>query len=132
MVNTAKSSFTSCHRLSPNRQRIISSVTGFRQESLPISYLGIQLYKGHGRNFLFEPLINKIRDGMASWQGKFLSIVGRITLYLREEVLALGYLGECVLSVLGGWTQREETRGHPRCFYRKTMVEIQDSGDNVE
>ncbi|GAA0160692.1 hypothetical protein LIER_17187 [Lithospermum erythrorhizon] len=40
----------------------------------------IILYKGYGRNFLFEPMINKIRERMASWQRKFLSIGGRITL----------------------------------------------------
>ena len=53
---------------------------GFPRIRLPTKYLGMPLYKGPKKSFLWDDLISKIAARMEGWEAKVLSPGGRITI----------------------------------------------------
>ncbi|KAI0493539.1 hypothetical protein KFK09_023657 [Dendrobium nobile] len=86
VFNKGKSGFVISKNVSQNRIMGIKEVTGFSQASLPLKYLGIPLFKGRKKSFLFDDLISKVHNRLAYWDSKFLSYGGRLVLI--KSVLA--------------------------------------------
>ncbi|KAF9688547.1 hypothetical protein SADUNF_Sadunf02G0208300 [Salix dunnii] len=60
---------------------------GFHCIRLPIKYLGMPLYKGPKKSFLWDDLISRIAARMEGWEAKVLSPGGRIT--ILKSILTL-------------------------------------------
>lgn len=61
-------------------QSMLSSVFGFSLGSLPVRYLGLPLLPNALTRADCEPLIQKVRKKLHSWQNKHLSYAGRLQL----------------------------------------------------
>ncbi|KAL0448027.1 UNVERIFIED_CONTAM: hypothetical protein Slati_1930600 [Sesamum latifolium] len=66
-INLAKSAFIPGKRVIPIAQRI-KITTGFSMKSLPITYLGAPLFKGHKRKILYADLTDKVRAKISGWK----------------------------------------------------------------
>ncbi|KAL0411747.1 UNVERIFIED_CONTAM: hypothetical protein Slati_3764400 [Sesamum latifolium] len=63
-INHAKSAFIPGKSLITQR---IKNITGFSMKSLPITYLGAPLFKGHKRKIPYADLIDKVRARISEW-----------------------------------------------------------------
>ncbi|KAL0923443.1 hypothetical protein M5K25_007500 [Dendrobium thyrsiflorum] len=72
--------FVTSPKMAANRVTAIKRISGFQQATLPIKYLGIPLFKGRKKSFLFDDLIGAVRNKLNSWDYHFLSFGGRLTL----------------------------------------------------
>ncbi|GAA0156695.1 hypothetical protein LIER_14125 [Lithospermum erythrorhizon] len=79
VVNKEKNSCILSEKTTPARASIVLKATEFRRGALPFTYLGIPIYKGKRQVFLFDALIEKIRERLASWSCNHLSFGARIT-----------------------------------------------------
>ncbi|KAL2498245.1 Uncharacterized protein Adt_23795 [Abeliophyllum distichum] len=59
---------------------MIIFANGFRHQQQPFTYLGVPLFKGHRKIFLYDDLIQKVRSRISGWASRLLSHGGRITL----------------------------------------------------
>ncbi|PKU82762.1 Putative ribonuclease H protein [Dendrobium catenatum] len=87
IFNKTKSGFVISKNVNHNRVMDIKNLSGFSQVVLPLKYLGIPLFKGRKKTFLFEELISKVHNRLSSWDSNFLSFGGRLVLI--KSVLAL-------------------------------------------
>lgn len=58
----------------------VSSVLGCKVDVLPLKCLGLPLTNKNISSINWTPLINKIQQRLALWQGPLLSSIGRLTL----------------------------------------------------
>lgn len=58
----------------------IRVIMGYREESLPISYLGVPIKRGNISKREWYPLIDKIKRRLQGWKARNLSIGGRLVL----------------------------------------------------
>ncbi|XP_019459917.1 PREDICTED: uncharacterized protein LOC109359677 [Lupinus angustifolius] len=68
---------------STNSARKILNLTawlGFSAGCLPVSYLGVPLFKGKPRRIHLQPIADRIVNKLTKWKGSFLSIMGRVEL----------------------------------------------------
>ncbi|KAL2481397.1 Uncharacterized protein Adt_34363 [Abeliophyllum distichum] len=73
--------FTNGQKQSIKRQiHRLEHLTGFRHQQQPVTYLGVPLFKGHRKIFLYDDLIQKVRSRISGWASRLLSPGGRITL----------------------------------------------------
>jgi len=49
-------------------------------DCLPFNYLGVPIFVGAPKSRFLQPLANKVKLKLASWEGKSLSMMGRIQL----------------------------------------------------
>ncbi|KAL0455303.1 UNVERIFIED_CONTAM: hypothetical protein Slati_0869500 [Sesamum latifolium] len=75
----AKSAFILGKKPNLIAQRV-KSITGFSMKALPITYLGVPLYKGNKKKMLYENLIDKVRAKISGWEEYHLSYGGRLLL----------------------------------------------------
>ncbi|WRX25598.1 Reverse transcriptase domain - like 10 [Theobroma cacao] len=87
-INHSKNCFITHRNVANSGKQIISQVTGFIHKCLPITYLGVPLYKGPKKVILFDELVEKIRERIEGWDNKILSPSGCITL-LRSVLSSL-------------------------------------------
>ncbi|XP_020682081.1 uncharacterized protein LOC110099317 [Dendrobium catenatum] len=80
VFNKDKGCFVISKNVPPNRILDIKNFTGFSQATLPLKYLGIPLFKGRKKTFLFDGLLSTVHNRLASWDSKFLSFSGRLVL----------------------------------------------------
>lgn len=80
LVNRDKSGHILPRRASEIQTRRIVFLTGFSHQSQPFTYLGVPLFKGAKRSFLYDDLIMKVRSRIFGWASRLLSPGGRITL----------------------------------------------------
>ncbi|GAA0166985.1 hypothetical protein LIER_22019 [Lithospermum erythrorhizon] len=93
LVKTEKNTYILSSKASNARRSIVQRATGFRRGEAPFNYLGIPIYKGKKKCFLFDDLLDKLRGEVASWSSNFLSFGGRITLLqLVLNTLPIYYL----------------------------------------
>lgn len=78
-INSHKSDFY-LGRRATHRAQAVSTITGFGQKQLPLTYLGVPIFNGKMKVVFFEHIIEKIRRKLAGWNARLLSFVGRITL----------------------------------------------------
>ena len=64
------------HRLETQIRDLRPLNRGFR----PLTYLGVPLFTGRPKKAFLLPLSDKIKARLAQWNGKSLSMVGRLTL----------------------------------------------------
>jgi len=91
-VNNSKSSFFTMDnsaRFVTKIQYILSCSHG----CLPFNYLGVPIFVGAPKSHFLQPLTNKVKLKLASWKGKFLSMMGRIQLVntVITEILAYSF-----------------------------------------
>ncbi|KAI0498608.1 hypothetical protein KFK09_019498 [Dendrobium nobile] len=86
VFNKQKSCFVITKSVTSDRVLDIKNLTGFSQVFFPLKYLGIPLYKGRKKAFLFDGLILSVQNKLSSWDSNFLSFGGR--LILIKSVLA--------------------------------------------
>lgn len=60
--------------------RSLASEFGISQGSLPVKYLGLPLLPHKARRTDYQPLLDKIRSRVTSWQARQLSFAGRLQL----------------------------------------------------
>ena len=60
--------------------RHMSAIMGCRMDQIPFSYLGMPLGANPKRFSTWDPVIRRVKDRLALWQRKFLSLGGRVTL----------------------------------------------------
>lgn len=58
----------------------IEEILGFREHSLPITYLGLPLFSSWISSSDCQPLINKFRGKLSVWKSHILSFAGRLDL----------------------------------------------------
>ncbi|KAF9681426.1 hypothetical protein SADUNF_Sadunf05G0000200 [Salix dunnii] len=79
-VNSSKSGFILSAKASLSRANVVGGALGFPRIRLPTKYLGMPLYKGPKKSFLWDDLISKIAARIEGWEAKVLSPGGRITI----------------------------------------------------
>ncbi|KAL2497861.1 Uncharacterized protein Adt_23411 [Abeliophyllum distichum] len=80
LVNRDKSGIILPRRATIQQIHRLEHLTGFRHQQQPFTYLGVPLFKGHRKTFLYDDLIQKIRSRISGWASRLLSPGGRITL----------------------------------------------------
>jgi len=53
---------------------------GFNKGSLPVTYLGVPIFKGKPEKSHLQPIADKIKSKLSAWKASLLSIDGRVTL----------------------------------------------------
>ncbi|CDP18963.1 unnamed protein product [Coffea canephora] len=79
-VSIGKSSFCPALGASPEQLQLVLSTLGFREQRLPIRYLGVPLTKGRVSCVLFDGLLTRLRQRLFHWSSKLLSTGGKIVL----------------------------------------------------
>lgn len=79
-MNRNKSGLILPRRASDIQIRRLVTLTGFSHQSQPFTYLGVPLFKGAKKSFLYDDLIMKVRRKISGWASRLLSPGGRITL----------------------------------------------------
>ncbi|KAL2512765.1 Uncharacterized protein Adt_18365 [Abeliophyllum distichum] len=80
LVNRDKSGIILPRRATIQQIYRLEHLTGFRHQQQPVTYLGVPLFKGHRKIFLYDDLIQKVRSRISGWASRLLSPGGRITL----------------------------------------------------
>ncbi|KAL0430590.1 UNVERIFIED_CONTAM: hypothetical protein Sradi_0685000 [Sesamum radiatum] len=80
MINNEKSSFIVGRQVSTLQIQSVQTVMGYRLKYLPVTYLGVPLYKGNKKACLFDPIISQIRSLLQGWAMTNLSHAGRLAL----------------------------------------------------
>ncbi|KAL2526562.1 RNase H domain-containing protein [Abeliophyllum distichum] len=80
LVNRDKSGIILPRRSSINQIHRLEHLTGFRHQHQPFTYLGVSLFTGACKIFLYDDLIQKVRSRISGWASRLLSPRGRITL----------------------------------------------------
>ncbi|KAL0906957.1 hypothetical protein M5K25_025491 [Dendrobium thyrsiflorum] len=99
-LNKQKCSFIPAKKVPLSRIRDIKSLTGFSQGFLPLKYLGVPLFKGRKKSFLFDDLISSLQKRFLYWDSNFLSFGGRLTLIKSVlysiPLFAIGLIGSLI------------------------------------
>ncbi|KAK4411852.1 hypothetical protein Sango_0258200 [Sesamum angolense] len=80
LINGSKSSFIMGRQASSLQMQAVQDVLGYQLKHLPITYLGVPLYKGNRKACLFDPIISRLRDLLQGWAMTNLSHGGRLAL----------------------------------------------------
>ncbi|KAL2453242.1 Uncharacterized protein Adt_49258 [Abeliophyllum distichum] len=80
LVNRDKSGIILPRRATIQQIHRLEHLIGFRHQQQPVTYLGVPLFKGHRKIFLYDDLIQKVRSRISGWASRLLSHGGRITL----------------------------------------------------
>ncbi|KAL2253075.1 UNVERIFIED_CONTAM: hypothetical protein Sindi_0102200 [Sesamum indicum] len=87
-INNAKSSFILSRQVPSSQLQEVQYVMGYQLKYLPVTYLGVPLYKGNRKACLFHSLISRIRDMLQGWAMTNLSHGGRLAL-IRSVLQAM-------------------------------------------
>lgn len=79
ILSTSKCKFYT-GSVSNSRIASIRECLGFSSGSLPFSYLGVPLFKGKPKRIHLLPIVDRIKNKLASWKGSLSSIMGRVQL----------------------------------------------------
>ncbi|KAL0304664.1 UNVERIFIED_CONTAM: putative ribonuclease H protein [Sesamum calycinum] len=80
LINGLKSFFIVGRQASSLQTQAVQDVLGYQLKHLPITYLGVPLYKGNKKACLFDPIISRLRDLLQGWAMTNLSHGGRLAL----------------------------------------------------
>ncbi|KAL0282039.1 UNVERIFIED_CONTAM: hypothetical protein Sangu_2974300 [Sesamum angustifolium] len=107
LINGSKSSFIVGRQASSLQTQAVQDVLGYQMKHLPITYLGVPLYKGNRKACLFDHIISQLRDLLQGWAMTNLSHGGRLSL-IRSVLQAspLHLLQACFLVAEGGLSVR--------------------------
>ncbi|KAL2527183.1 Uncharacterized protein Adt_12237 [Abeliophyllum distichum] len=80
LVNRDKNGIILPRRAPTQQIHRLEHLTGFRHQQQPFTYLGVPLFKGPRKIFLYDDLVQKVRSKISGWASRLLSPGGRITL----------------------------------------------------
>ncbi|KAL0285433.1 UNVERIFIED_CONTAM: hypothetical protein Sangu_2778900 [Sesamum angustifolium] len=80
LINGLKSSFIVGRQASSLQTQAVQDMLGYQLKHLPVTYLGVPLYKGNRKTCLFDPIISRLRDLLQGWAMTNLSHGGRLAL----------------------------------------------------
>ncbi|KAL0330124.1 UNVERIFIED_CONTAM: hypothetical protein Sradi_4999100 [Sesamum radiatum] len=80
LINGSKSSFIVGRQVSSLQTQAVQDVWGYQLNHLPVTYLGVPLYKGNSTACLFDSIISRLRDMLQGWAMTNLSHGGRLVL----------------------------------------------------
>ncbi|KAL6551326.1 hypothetical protein OROMI_021814 [Orobanche minor] len=78
-VNNFKSNFI-MYKPTPQVASWVQRISGFKNATLPVMYLGVPLWKGFQSFEMYSPLISKIKTKILNWNHHLLSTGGRLEL----------------------------------------------------
>ncbi|KAL6586072.1 hypothetical protein OROMI_002716 [Orobanche minor] len=78
-VNNFKSNFI-MYKPTPQVANWVQRISGFKNATLPVVYLGVPLWKGFQSFEMYSPLISKIKTKILNWNHHLLSTGGRLEL----------------------------------------------------
>ncbi|KAL6565084.1 hypothetical protein OROMI_016534 [Orobanche minor] len=78
-VNNFKSNFI-MYKPTPQVANWVQRISGFKNATLPVMYLGVPLWKGFQSFEMYSPLISKIKTKILNWNHHLLSTGGRLEL----------------------------------------------------
>ncbi|XP_024630290.2 uncharacterized protein [Medicago truncatula] len=90
VINNTKSRFYT-GALSGTRTHMIASLLGFSVGTVPFQYLGCNIFQGKPKAIHFRGIIDKIKNKLATWKGRILSIMGWVQLVKSIFHGMLGY-----------------------------------------
>ncbi|CAI8592772.1 unnamed protein product [Vicia faba] len=64
--------------ISPMRSSYLASSIGFSEGSLPFQYLGVPIFKGKPKVIHLHPIVDRIKEKLATWKASLLSMAGRV------------------------------------------------------
>ncbi|KAL0315410.1 UNVERIFIED_CONTAM: putative ribonuclease H protein [Sesamum radiatum] len=67
LINGSKSSFIVGRQASSLQTQAVQDVLGYQLKHLPVTYLGVPLYKGNRKACLFNSIISRLRDMLQGW-----------------------------------------------------------------
>ncbi|KAL0292117.1 UNVERIFIED_CONTAM: putative ribonuclease H protein [Sesamum calycinum] len=80
LINGLKSSFIVGRQASSLQTQAVQYVLGYQLKHLPVTYLGVPLYKGNRKACLFDSIISRLLDMLQDWAMTNLSHAGRLAL----------------------------------------------------
>ncbi|XP_075099288.1 uncharacterized protein LOC142176117 [Nicotiana tabacum] len=80
LINKTKSAMYLHHLTHMEVVSKVERITGIHRNEFPIIYLGCPIFYAWRKLEYYQPLITKVMDKMQSWQGKLLSVGGRVVL----------------------------------------------------
>ncbi|KAL0329357.1 UNVERIFIED_CONTAM: hypothetical protein Sradi_4922400 [Sesamum radiatum] len=87
LINGSKSSFIVGCQASSLQTQAVQDVLAYQLKHLPVTYLGVPLYKENIKACLFDSIISRLRDMLQGWAMTNLSHGGRLALI--QSVLRL-------------------------------------------
>ncbi|KAL0307390.1 UNVERIFIED_CONTAM: putative ribonuclease H protein [Sesamum calycinum] len=78
LINGMKSSFIVGRQVSSLQTQAVQYVLGYQLKHLPVTYLGVPLYKGSRKACLFDSIISRLRDMLQGWAMTNLSHGGKL------------------------------------------------------
>ncbi|KAL0295577.1 UNVERIFIED_CONTAM: hypothetical protein Sangu_3194400, partial [Sesamum angustifolium] len=106
LINDSKSCFIVGRQASSLQTQAVQDVLGYQLKHLPITYLGVPLYKGNRKACLFDPIISRLRDLLQGWAMRNLSHGGRIPVDARMQQKGFSVPSKCQCC------EAEETVSH--------------------
>ncbi|KAL0298774.1 UNVERIFIED_CONTAM: hypothetical protein Sradi_6537200 [Sesamum radiatum] len=85
LINGMKSSFIVGRQVSSLQTQAVQYVLGYQLKHLPVTYLGVPLYQGNRKAYLFNSTFSWLRDMLQDWAMTNLSHGGRLAL-IRSEL----------------------------------------------
>jgi len=79
IINNAKSRFFTGD-MSGARTNMIANMLGFSLGAVPFQYLGCPIFKGKPKVIHFHMITDRIKNKLATWKGRILSIMSRVQL----------------------------------------------------
>lgn len=142
-INKSKSCFIVSEKVAATRIQTVADVTGYSQKSLPIKYLGCQLFVGRKKIVYFNDIVFKLEKKLAGWKGNLLSSGGRLILIkhvlqsLPVHILAafdppkaiINRMEAIFANFFGG--QREEGQKFHWVNWRKCCLPTEEGGLGV-
>jgi hypothetical protein len=79
IINKAKSRFF-IGAMSGTRTNMIANMLGFSVGTVPFQYLGCPILQGKPKVIHFRMITDRIKNKLATWKGRILSVMGRVQL----------------------------------------------------
>jgi len=79
VINNTKSRFYT-GAMTGTRANTISNMLGFSVGTVPFQYLGCTIFQGKPKVIHFRMIADKIKNKLATWKGRIISIMGRVQL----------------------------------------------------
>ncbi|VFQ85175.1 unnamed protein product [Cuscuta campestris] len=141
-LNLAKSQIIS-PKPSSNHARRQANCLGMKVTPLPITYLGVPLYKGINRSKYCQDLLRKFDLKLSSWKMHTLSQAGRLTLIkhllstLPLHTMSSSRLPESILSLIEGklrqffWGKNAEGSKHAWVAWHQICKPLDEGGLDI-
>ncbi|KAL2506934.1 Uncharacterized protein Adt_22555 [Abeliophyllum distichum] len=125
LLNRDKSGIILPKRFSTSQIHRLENLTGFRHQHQPFTYLGVPLFKGAIKIFLYDDLVQKVWSRIFVWASRLLSFGG--TDYL-DSISAILYSSLSSSDYEASQCYIEEVRG----FATKSAWQLVHTGHSIQ